>query len=148
MPLRCRAVCDARAAQVAGPGVGRRLLRLCCGAGRIIVGRMTAAEQQQSTHEITTRSPPLQVRVHAPVVTTVTLTDVHTFERRRGAHPSSPVRVCESRNQRSRWNGHVYPGGRQGYPARGIETNSWNLIRFKPAEGERRSSRIPALLSP
>jgi phosphomethylpyrimidine synthase len=34
--------------------------------------------------------------------------------------------------------------GRQGYPARGIETDSWNLIRLKPAEGARRSSRIPA----
>jgi hypothetical protein len=33
--------------------------------------------------------------------------------------------------------------GRQGYPNR-IETNPWNLIRFRPAEGARRSSPDPA----
>jgi len=33
--------------------------------------------------------------------------------------------------------------GRQGYPNR-IETNPWNLIRLKPAEGVRRSSYDPA----
>src|SRR5688572_2571358 len=30
---------------------------------------------------------------------------------------------------------------------RGIETNPWNLIRFKPAEGARRSSSDPACTS-